>query len=584
MRVDSARRRRSLRGAVANPILRRLWIALTVSWFGDALYGVALAVFVYNATGSAAWVAAAAVARMLPYLLLSPYAGVLADRFPKVRILVVSELAAVGFMAGLSVVAVVDGPVLLAISLAAATETAGTPRGPAILALLPEVADEDHLASANALISVSDNIAMAAGPVAAVAMLVTTGTEGAFAINTVTFLFSAVLLYRLRPKDTTRGGEAGESVSTLQRLREGLATAFGSAAPRACLGFLVLAYTLFGVDSVLFVVLATERLNIGSAGLGYLFAALGLGGLLVLPLINRLSSSARLMRSLTVAAVAYCLPIAILALVHQVAFAVVVIVVHGAAFVVIDVMTVTALQRLVPAAALGRVFAINASILVVGVMLGASVVAPVIALLGAGGTLLFVGLLPPALALLAYPRLRGLDERTSSRKDELGPSVASLERVQILAAAPRPALERLASGAILGEAAAGSVVVREGAVADAFYVVVDGRLAVTSTGDRGGAPVALGELGPGDCFGEIGLVNRRPRTATVTACTDCTLYTIPGADFLAAVNDSPAARPAVHELVTTRLARSHANPVPSGTRTPGQGEAPVSPRGTQEGP
>jgi MFS family permease len=584
MTAGSARRRRSLRGAVANPILRRLWVALTVSWFGDALYGVALAVFVYDATGSAAWVAAATVARMLPYLLLSPYAGVLADRLPKVRILVVSELAAVVFMAGLSVVAVVDGPVLLAILLAAATETAGTPRGPAILAMLPEVADEDGLPSANALISVSDNIAMVAGPAAAVAMLVTIGTEGAFAINTVTFLVSAVLLSRLRRKDTTSAGKAAEGDSTLQRLREGLATAFGSSAPRACLGFLVLAYTLFGVDSVLFVVLATERLNIGSAGLGYLFAALGLGGLLVLPLINRLSSSARLMRSLTVAAVVYCLPIATLALIDQVGFAVVLIVAHGAAFVVIDVVTVTALQRLVPAGALGRVFAINASILVVGLMLGASVVAPVIALLGVGGAMLLFGLLPPALALLAYPRLRGLDERTSSRRDELAPSLASLERVQILATAPRPALERLASGARLGEAAAGSVVVREGAVADAFYVVVDGRLAVTSTGDGASAPVALGELGPGDCFGEIGLVNGRPRTATVTARIDCTLYTIPGEDFLAAVNDSPAARPAVLELVATRLARSHPGPVRGGMRTPGPGEAPAPPEGRQDRP
>jgi CRP-like cAMP-binding protein len=127
-------------------------------------------------------------------------------------------------------------------------------------------------------------------------------------------------------------------------------------------------------------------------------------------------------------------------------------------------------------------------------------------------------------------------------------------------------------------------VVREGAVADAFYVVVDGRLAVTSTGDGPSAPVALGELGPRDCFGEIGLVNRRPRTATVTARTDCTLYTIPGEDFLAAVNDSPAARPAVLELVATRLARSHPRPVRGGMRTPGPDEASAPPRGRQDRP
>jgi CRP-like cAMP-binding protein len=157
--------------------------------------------------------------------------------------------------------------------------------------------------------------------------------------------------------------------------------------------------------------------------------------------------------------------------------------------------------------------------------------------------------------------------------------MAALGRVRMLDRAPRAALERLASAASLEEAAAESVVVREGADADAFYVVVDGRLAVTSTGDRAGAAVALGELGPGDCFGEIGLIHRRPRTATVTARTDCTLYRVPGADFLTALSASPAAAPAVSELAGMRLARSHAGDV-----RPARREASASPAVSEEEP
>jgi CRP-like cAMP-binding protein len=540
-----------------------------VSWAGDWIYGVALAVFVYDATSSPSWVAATTVARMLPYLLLSPFAGVLADRFPKVRILVASELAAAWLMAGITVVSVVHGPVLLAVVLATATATAGTARGPAFQAMLPEVVDEDDLPGANTLVSVVENLAVTSGPAVAVALLVTIGPTGAFAVNTVTFLVSAALVSGLRGYARTATAPEVDVASILRRLREGLAAAVGSASTRACIGFAMLSYFLYGVDTVAFVIISTQHLALGSDGLGYLFAALGLGGLLVVPLINRLSSSARLMLVLTAATVAYCLPGAGLALVGQPVLAVGLIVVRGAAFVVIDVLTITAMQRLVPAAVLGRVFAVYASLVVGGALLGAAVVAPVVSLAGLNGALLAFGLVPAAGVLLTYPWLRGLDEQTARRRGQLAPAVAAFRGVAMLSSAPRSTLERLAAGATLDEVAADTVVVYEGDIANAFYVVVDGRLGVASTGGTGGTPIVLGDLGPDDCFGEIGLVHGRPRTATVTTHTTCRLYRVPGDDFLGAVSASSAWGPAVFDLAKTRLVRSHGRQ--NGRGAPGTG-------------
>ena len=76
--------------------------------------------------------------------------------------------------------------------------------------------------------------------------------------------------------------------------------------------------------------------------------------------------------------------------------------------------------------------------------------------------------------------------------------------------APRQALETLAATMQERAAPAGTVVVAEGEQADAFYVVRSGTLAVLSAGERGGPPARVNTLGPGDYFGEIGLLERIP--------------------------------------------------------------------------
>jgi CRP-like cAMP-binding protein len=97
----------------------------------------------------------------------------------------------------------------------------------------------------------------------------------------------------------------------------------------------------------------------------------------------------------------------------------------------------------------------------------------------------------------------------------------------------------------------------EGGVADAFYVVEDGELAVSAFGERGAAaPVRLRTLGPGSYFGEIGLLGHMPRTATVRAIKPCRLLRIEGQDFLDALTNLSAS-PSLLEGARTRLSLTH---------------------------
>ncbi len=72
----------------ADPGYRRLWSARTVSQWGDTFNFVALALLIYDLTGSGLGVSGLVVAEILPVLLIAPFAGPLVDRWPRVPVMV----------------------------------------------------------------------------------------------------------------------------------------------------------------------------------------------------------------------------------------------------------------------------------------------------------------------------------------------------------------------------------------------------------------------------------------------------------------------------------------------------------------
>jgi CRP-like cAMP-binding protein len=114
----------------------------------------------------------------------------------------------------------------------------------------------------------------------------------------------------------------------------------------------------------------------------------------------------------------------------------------------------------------------------------------------------------------------------------------------------------------------GSVLIREGADADDFFVLTSGEVAVTAAGESG-VERSLGKLEPPNYFGEIGLLEHRPRTATVTTMTPCTILRINGTTFVDALTLTPLS-PSALGGVQMRLARTH----PSAKMTFGQNGEP----------
>jgi len=109
-------------------------------------------------------------------------------------------------------------------------------------------------------------------------------------------------------------------------------------------------------------------------------------------------------------------------------------------------------------------------------------------------------------------------DRAEQRPDEMG----RLAKIPLFSGVPREELATLLTLVAPIKTSAGSAVVREGEAGDSLFLIVSGRLRV-STRSADGAEVPLAELGPGEFFGEVALLTRRPRTATVTAITEAEL-------------------------------------------------------------
>src|SRR5215467_15991498 len=102
---------RAYRDVLAIPAARALIGASGASQIGDWLYNAALLGYVYSATRSAAWVGAATVCRLVPYVLLGPFGGVIADRYRRRTVLMAGDVLRLLVMVALAATVASAAPV-----------------------------------------------------------------------------------------------------------------------------------------------------------------------------------------------------------------------------------------------------------------------------------------------------------------------------------------------------------------------------------------------------------------------------------------------------------------------------------------
>lgn len=533
----------ALGSALRNPNIRRTELAWGAAIAAEWAHFVAFGVYAYD-VGGPAGVGLAGLVRLLPAAIVAPFAASLGDRFPRERFLLALTLIASVALGG-SAIAFFAGAEPLVFAFAALLGFAVTLIRPALQALLPSLArTPEELIASNGATSTIESIGTLVGPLLA-GVLVSFGDAGiVFAAGAAAFLVAALLLFGVQVEDRV------SLVSRDEDARKVLAAGFGAIArlPRVRLVVSLIFAQAFvrGCLNVLIVVAAFEVLDAGGEAVGYMTAALGVGGL-----IGALGAMAlgghRLAVPFGVALVFWGLPIALMGPLPYLPFALLMLAVVGAANSVEDVAAFTLLQRLIPDRILTRAFGVVWSLAMGGVALGSVAAPALVEAVGPREAFIAVGAILPLLTVATYRRLTDIDRQAAPV-----PELEFLQRVPMFQPLSVAAKERVAANLRSQSVSAGEVVIRAGERGDRFYIVRDGALGITADGLHTTAD-------EGDYFGEIALLRDVPRTATVTALADSRLYVLQRDDFLAAVTGHDAAHAAGHTIVEERLSRTESN-------------------------
>jgi MFS family permease len=534
------------RDALKSRDLRRLLAAFMADGLGSWAYSTVLIVYVFERTDSTTWIAIVSASRWLPGLLLASYGGVLADRYERTRLLIVSALLSYFAMAAMALVIAVDGPLVLLLVLSAVSAAVASPYRPAAGALTPEIVPESDLAAANGLFSSLESLTIVLGPALGGLLLLAKEPAAAVQLNALSFLVAALFVFRL---DVRSRGDAEQGESVVTAFTNGLSALRAERVATVLVLFCALDSAVYGASTVLYVPIS-QQLGTGNDGYGYLLAGSALGGVIAAGLANRLSASSRLGPIILGGIVLQAAPFALTIWAHAPPVGFVLQVVAGVGMILVDVLAITALQRDMPRGVLGRVLSLLDVAVLGAILLSSFLFAFVFAALDLHKTLLVIGVGFPAAALLGIRPLLRADRQSADALRALAPRIALLQVLDLFSAAARPIIERLARSLEEVDLPENSIVLREGDPPDALWIIVGGEVEVTIGGNF------VRTMGPRSYFGEIGLLRGIPRTATIRTVEPCVLWKLSGEEFLDALEMStPSA--SLLDVSTRRLARTH---------------------------
>ena len=365
------------------------------------MYNVALLAFVYERTESPTWLAATTAARILPIVVLGPIGGVIADRYDRRRIIIASDLLCAALMVALAGVVALDLPLVLAPLVAAAATLASAAHPPAVAASTPRLVDASALQRANAARVAVGQAAIVAGPAIGAGVLAVSSPAVAIFVNAATFLVSVALVTAIPAGPAFRPGNEGEQAHLLTDLREGVDALRGAPAALRMIAADIVCSAVYGILTVTLVLVA-GRVGAGPSGYGLLIGAFGVGGLIGAAVASRLDG-VHWRRTLGIALVLVGLPVAALGVAQTLWVALALGLVGGTGAVVAEVLSETALPRLLDDEVLARAYGLALPAALSGIVVGSLIGGPLVALLGLTGALVATG---TGVLVLAFLLLR----------------------------------------------------------------------------------------------------------------------------------------------------------------------------------
>lgn len=352
---------------------RWMWSASLLSSSGSWLQMVAVPYVVYTITGSGAWLGFAGFLGYAPMVVTGPYAGSIADRFDRRKVLIIGGLvqAAITFVLWFEWVAGVRN-----IGFFLAILTLGSfANGFTIAAwqsFVTELVPREHLLNAVTLNSAQFNAARAFGPALGGVVLATLGVSWCFFINAVSFLAMVGGLLVISVPPLVRAVKVGKP-RPIAEMRDAMRYVRTVPGIVTCLVVVFSLGLLGGPLFNLLVVFATDVYKIGDGAYGALAGCLGAGAIIVAPIVAGRGGRASRSRVLTIAMVAYGTALIALGAAPVVLVGAAALLVAGAGYLGITASLNTTVQLQVKEEMRGRTMALYLMVLTTAVPVGALV-------------------------------------------------------------------------------------------------------------------------------------------------------------------------------------------------------------------
>ena len=554
---SGGRRLHAFRSLAGNRALLRILSGYALFILTEYAVWIAMIVFAYS-RGGATTAGLVAVVQLVPAAVLAPVAAAVADRRSPMVLLAGGYLGLAVAVAAITATIWLGAP-LAAYGCAAVAFVAVTTTRPAQSAVIPSVSvTADQLTAANVVVSWLEAAGLVVAGLLTGVLISLAGLASVFAVCAGLTVGALVLVAGLRVPTLAAAPEEGHP-SVLAGLAEGLRLAIGRPRLRLMLALLTAEAIVSGALDLLIVILAIGVLHRSEAWAGYLNSAWGVGALLAATasavLIGRRLGApilaAALMLSVVLAALAFGLGLAGTAALLAVA---------GAASTMLNVGLRSMLQRSVPPQLMGRIFGVLEGLVFTGYAVGALLVPLLVHLGGNRLALLGTAVVLPLAAAVGGRALLALDAGVPVPVVE----IALLRSLPLFGELPAPAIEGLAAALAPVRLPAGGVLIQQGDQGDAYYAVASGELDALQDGQL------LRRVGRGEGVGEIALLRAIPRTASVIARTDATVYELNRDLFLTAVVGHAATQRRADDIADTRLATGAA---PDGDGGGGTGAA-----------
>ena len=340
---------------------RFYWFGQMISLIGTWMQTTGLAWLVLLLTHSAWQLGLVGAIQFLPVLLFAIFGGVFADRWPKRNVLLVTQSAAMVLAVLLwGLIATNQIQMWEVYVLALLLGLTNSLDMPTRQAFVVEMVGREDLPNAVALNSSSFNLARILGPGIAGLIIAISGVTSLFLLNAVSFIavIGGLILIRTNELNSaSKRSRAGERLKTWQSLREGIA--YIRHAPSVRLIILIIgAISLFGINfNVVLPLFATEVLNAGPTGFGFISSAFGIGSLLSALWIawgNKRPS----IRSMLISTIIFCLLLVLFALSRNYPLSLVLIAAVGFSQIAFSAMANTAIQSVTPDHLRGRVMSV----------------------------------------------------------------------------------------------------------------------------------------------------------------------------------------------------------------------------------